>query len=98
MAWSTSDRRSRLPADWAARVSKVKARAHGRCEAVTHQPDCTRAGAQCDHVDNNDDHNLTNLQWLSVPCHAAKTQAEAREAQGMVKAAAMPVERHPGAR
>jgi hypothetical protein len=97
MSWSTSDRRSRLPVDWAQRVSATRRRAHDQCEAVTHQPGCNGVGAQCDHIDRGDDHTLTNLQWLSEACHAAKTQAEAREAQGMTRAARLPDERHPGA-
>jgi len=98
MAWSSSHRRQRLPANWEAIRQKVKARARGRCEALTHVADCDGIGTDCDHIDQGDDHRLSNLRWLSGPCHDAKTQAEAREAQGMVKGSPLPRERHPGAR
>ena len=47
------------------------------CQATVHVPECDGYGSQCDHIDRGDDHSLTNLQWLSQPCHTAKTQQEA---------------------
>lgn len=81
MNWETSDRRSRLPRDWPKRVTATKARADGMCEAQVHAPGCDGIGRECDHRINNDDHSLTNLQWLSTPCHKAKTQREAQAAK-----------------
>jgi hypothetical protein len=74
--WVGSTRRARLPDDWPARVQAVKARAHGRCQATRHEPGCDGIGRECDHVKHGDDHSLANLQWLSTPCHKAKTTAE----------------------
>ena len=74
--WATSDRRSRLPNDWPKRVAQTKARAKGKCQAVTHEPECDGIGRECDHIRAGDDHSLANLQWLSTPCHKAKTQAD----------------------
>ena len=91
--WASSDRRSRLPADWPKRVAEVKARAHGKCQAHVHELDCDGVGRECDHVENGDDHSLANLQWLSIPCHKAKTQ---REAQAARPTRARPQPRHPG--
>ncbi|MFT3871556.1 MAG: hypothetical protein QM714_02750 [Nocardioides sp.] len=96
MAWETSTRRSRLPKDWAKRVTRVKRRARGRCEAKVHEPECDGYGRECDHIDSPDDHSPANLQWLSTPCHRAKTLAEAKRARG--GKALRPAERHPGAR
>ena len=96
MGWASSSRRSELPRDWAKRVERVKRRAHGRCQAETHEPGCDRVGRECDHVGDPHDHSLTNLQWLSKPCHRAKTQREARAARGVTPAPRTP-ERHPGA-
>lgn len=78
--WASSNRRSRLPADWAQRVAHTRDRAHGLCEAEKHEPECGGVGAQCDHHIPGDDHSLENLRWLSDPCHRAKTQAEAAAA------------------
>lgn len=95
--WQTSDRRHRLPADWPVRRSAVKARAHGRCEALVHEPECDGIGTQCDHVIPNDDHSLANLQWLSDPCHLAKTLREAAAASAAARArATRPREQAPG--
>lgn len=97
MAWATSDRRSRLPRDWPARVSKVKRRAKGKCEAKRHHPRCDGSGSECDHVHPGDDHSLDNLQWLSEWCHKAKTSED--NAKIAAERAAMrkrPEEIHPG--
>lgn len=98
MSWSTSTRRARLPSDWAKRRAKVKHRAKGQCQATTHEPECDGMGNECDHIKPGDDHRLSNLQWLSGPCHAAKTQREAQKAlSGAREAAKLPRETHPGA-
>ena len=97
--WSGSTRRARLPSDWPKRRARVKARAKGMCEAKVHEPECSGEGAECDHIVHGDDHSLSNLQWLSGPCHKAKTLAEAGDAlRGRRDAAKLPTERHPGAR
>lgn len=80
--WATSTRRARLPKDWKQRVSATRHRAGGRCEARL--PDgtrCTAAGTDCDHVVPNDDHRLSNLQWLCHPHHEDKTKGEAAAAR-----------------
>jgi 5-methylcytosine-specific restriction endonuclease McrA len=96
MAWSSSDRRSRLPKDWSKRRLKVKDRAKGRCQAEVHEPRCDGIGTECDHIVNNDDHSLANLQWLSSPCHIAKTQREAKAAAFKVGRRRPRNEQHPG--
>ena len=97
MAWSTSDRHSRLPDEWQAIRRRVQARARGRCEATVHAPGCDGRGTECDHIQPGDDHSLTNLQMLSHACHTAKTQAEAA-ARNRRDAALRkrPTETHPG--
>lgn len=90
--WVGSTRRSRLPKDWPVRVAAVKARAHGMCEAEQHDPECDGTGRECDHVIQGDDHSLNNLQWLSTPCHKAKTRAENAARRAALK---LPRETHP---
>jgi 5-methylcytosine-specific restriction protein A len=95
-AWAGSDRRARLPRDWAKRRLKVKARAGGQCEWVDGTR-CQRPGNECDHIIPNDDHSLPNLQWLCTAHHKVKTQAEAKAATQRNKAAGhRAAERHPG--
>jgi 5-methylcytosine-specific restriction protein A len=64
------------------------------CEAKVHEPECSGEGAECDHIERGDDHSPSNLQWLSVPCHKAKTLAENRQRLTSTK---LPRERHPSA-
>lgn len=97
MPWETSDRRFRLPKNWPQLKRQVKARAHGLCEAAPHDPRCDGVGTDCDHVIEGDDHSLGNLQWLSGPCHRAKTGREsaARNRQ-RAELRHRPTEQHPG--
>ena len=91
MAWSSSDRASRLPADWDERRAFVRARAGGRCEALLHDGTrCPAAGAECDHVEPGDDHRATNLQWLCSWHHKRKTQREAAAALAAERARTRP--------
>lgn len=92
MAWSTSDRRDRLPANWPHLVKQVKIRAHGRCEDPCHAEQCDGRAAEVDHIRQGDDHSLDNLQALSTACHARKTRLD----NGYRAAVAAPVEQHPG--
>ena len=97
MNWNTSNRRLRLPDDWAARRAAVKARAHGRCEAKLHAKGCNGIGTDCDHIVPGDNHSLDNLQWLSYACHKAKTARESAERNREYKKLRRhPSERHPG--
>lgn len=79
--WRNSDRRSRLPKDWAKRREVVKQRAGGRCEELLPSGNrCPRPGNECDHVEPGDNHALSNLQWLCKHHHDAKTRREAAAA------------------
>lgn len=96
MAWSTSDRRQRLPPDWDDIRAEVKQRAQGRCQAREHDPRCTGTGTDADHITPGDDHTLPNLQWLSGPCHRAKTARESAARNTARAAARVRTETHPG--
>lgn len=97
MAWSTSDRRQRLPADWPKIRRQVKARAGGKCQATQHTPQCNGTGTDADHIQQGDNHSLDNLQWLSEPCHKAKTAREtAARNKRNAKLKRKPKEQHPG--
>lgn len=97
MAWSTSDRRRRLPSDWSDLKATTKARARNRCEASEHDPRCDGTGHEADHINPGDDHGAHNLQWLNHWCHRLKTARET--AQRNREYAALrkrPAEDHPG--
>lgn len=98
MAWSSSDRASRLPPDWDERRAFVRARASGRCEAMLHDGTrCPAAGTDCDHIEPGDDHRAVNLQWLCSWHHKRKTQQEAAAALAAERKKNQPRKRkHPG--
>jgi 5-methylcytosine-specific restriction protein A len=78
MAWESSDRASRLPADWKDRVRKVWDRAGKQCEwRLPSGKRCPRPGADVDHIRNDDNHSLGNLRLLCRHHHDKKTQREA---------------------
>ena len=97
--WASSDRASRLPADWQARRKTVAARAGGRCQAIMSDGSrCRWPGSECDHIARGDNHDLSNLQWLCHWHHAQKTRREAVQARRDKRAAAerRRMESHPG--
>jgi 5-methylcytosine-specific restriction endonuclease McrA len=99
MAWSTSDRGQRLPSNWLAIRRAVKARAGGKCQEAAHAPHCVGIGTDADHIEQGDNHDLSNLQWLSRPCHDAKTARETAARNRQTAALKRrPVEQHPGQR
>lgn len=78
MAWESSDRASRLPADWKQRVKKVWERDGGICTwKLPSGARCPRRGAEVDHIRNDDNHDLSNLRLLCAHHHGQKTQREA---------------------
>lgn len=101
MAWTTSDRRDRLPDDWAIRRVRVLRRDAYRCQARDSRGiSCETRGNQVDHIVRGDNHDLSNLQTLCEFHHKQKTAAEAAEAR---KAKGYPTQRrqaeeHPLAR
>jgi hypothetical protein len=94
--WKGSDRRERLPANWAELVKTVKIRSGGRCEFRL------RSGARCprpgdggvDHVQRGDDHRLENLRDSCQDHHGKKSSAEGNEAKKTRKVIKRP-ETHP---
>lgn len=87
MSWETSDRKDRLPSNWAQLVSQVKKRAGGRCEwRLKSGKRCPRPGTDCDHRTPGDDHSLRNLQWLCPAHHGRKSSMEGRRARSTRRA------------
>ena len=97
VAWQSSDRSSRLPDDWQLRRAFVAQRAGGQCEGVMGDGTrCVEPGRECDHIERGDDHDVSNLQWLSWH-HKRKTQQESRADLAALRAARAPRRPpHPG--
>ena len=80
--WRGSDRRSRLPADWATRRRRVLRRDRYRCqhrEPGTGQL-CGMYATEVDHIDRGDDHAEENLQALCTDHHRSKSGREGAQA------------------
>jgi 5-methylcytosine-specific restriction protein A len=96
--WQGSNRRARLPTDWAERCAQVRARDRGVCYV------CGQPGADAvDHKNPGDDHRLTNLGQIhqDVPpyCHRTKSAREGNAARAAIRAKRhRPREAHPGQR
>lgn len=98
MSWDSSDRRDRLPADWAKLVRAVKHRDQGRCrQRLPSGARCPRPGTEVDHIIPNDDHSLKNLRLLCSTHHGKKSSREGFQAREAVKQSKYrPREGHPG--
>jgi 5-methylcytosine-specific restriction protein A len=95
--WQGSDRRQRLPQDWAQRREIVRARAADRCEAILNdETRCPDQGTDCDHIEPGDNHEFSNLQWLCTWHHRKKTSSEGNSKRVYRVSEKHPKERHPG--
>lgn len=101
MAWTTSQRKGQLPADWPQRRTVVLQRDRHRCRCTTdgchNNPGmCGASATQVDHEVPGNDHRLTNLRALCAPCHKTKTNLESQQARGVGPLRKRPAEAHPG--
>lgn len=99
--WEGSDRKDRLPANWASEiVPEVKRRAGGQCQKILPSgARCPRPGSDVDHVIPNDDHRYSNLRLLCTEHHAKKSSREGNDARRAKRAPKRRrEERHPGLR
>lgn len=98
--WGDSDRRQRLPKNWASTiVPAVWKRAGGRCEWRLPRTGnrCPRNGKDVDHIKAGDDHRMSNLRLLCEFHHDKKTAQEGVWGRRKKKSGRAP-ERHPGMR
>jgi 5-methylcytosine-specific restriction endonuclease McrA len=97
MPWDTSDRKSRLPADWSTRRVRVLRRDGYRCQARDSLGImCGDPANQVDHIiaGTNDDYD--NLQSLCRWHHARKSSAEGAAARKPRPRQRREPEAHPG--
>ena len=79
--WAGSDRRSRLPRNWAAIRKRVLDRDGHRCQLRL--PGCTVVATEVDHrVAGIDDHRESSLQSACNHCHKIKSASEGAAARG----------------
>lgn len=105
MAWSTSNRKDSLPANWVHLRSQVLHAAGGRCEVVKRNGHrCHDKAVAVDHIiphSEGGSDDFSNLQAICEWHHAKKSSAEGGRAfqQNMAKLRASirrEPERHPG--
>lgn len=99
MAWTSSDRRSRLPADWPVRRKRILIRDRFECQGHTDLGLCGMPANQVDHIEPSGSDDEWNLQSLCEDCHARKSSAEGLAARKRLEALTKrPPEQTPGRR
>lgn len=99
--WQGSDRKERLPPDWAKRSTRVKERDGWRCTQILPSGKrCPRGRAtghrlEVDHKVPGDDHRLENLRSLCQHHHGKKTAQEGARGHWLPPASKR-TEQHPG--
>lgn len=98
MPWSTSDRRTRLPPNWAAIRRRILDRDPTcRCPGCRHHPGrCTWPSTEVDHIGSDLDHSDANLRGLCHPCHATRSGQQGAAARGAGPQRRRPPAPHPG--
>ena len=100
MAWTSSNRKAELPADWARRRALCIDNANGRCQAHTEDgygwewptplcigPDyrCIKTATDADHWVSRDDHRIKSLRALCSDHHRQKTNRESAAARAAAR-------------
>ncbi|MFD9442173.1 HNH endonuclease [Streptomyces sp. NPDC060001] len=86
MAWHSSTRRARLPADWPRRRRRILRRDAHSCQSrFTDGRLCGAPANQVDHIEPGDDHSDSNLQALCEWCHTRKSSSEGGRAAALTR-------------
>lgn len=78
--WVNSNRRSELPADWAATRQRILARDSFRCTWIQDNKRCKERATDVDHKKRGNDHSDANLRALCPGHHKRKSGQEGAEA------------------
>lgn len=82
--WAGSDRRQRLPKDWATRRRRVLRRDGNRCaERDQYGERCSEQATEVDHIEPGDDHRESNLRALCSWHHQRKSSREGGQARAI---------------
>lgn len=76
MAWETSNRKSRLPANWPQIRLRIGNRDNWSCQWRVGARKCGAHANQVDHIIPGDDHSDSNLQMLCEEHHKRKSSSE----------------------
>lgn len=95
--WEGSDRRARLPANWATEIVPAVLERDGHRCRIRWDAGCEGVATEVDHIIRGDDHRMENQQAACHWCHARKSSAEGHAARRYYSAKRRP-ERHPGLR
>ena len=74
--WQGSNRRSRLPADWARIRQRILKRDSFRCTWIQDGTRCPNPATDVDHRRAGDDHSDANLRSLCGEHHRRKSSSE----------------------
>lgn len=98
MAWEGSNRRARLPKDWARKRRSVLVRDKYQCQVILPETNgiCGTAATEVDHIKPGDNHDMTNLQAICHWHHARKSSKEGNAAKIKIAPRNRPQEKHPG--
>jgi 5-methylcytosine-specific restriction protein A len=98
MSWTTSPRRSQLPADWPAIRRRILQRDSHRCTWIDNNRRCPEPATDVDHIGNPSDHTDNNLRSLCGWHHRRRTAMQGVAARQQPITQRRPSERHPGIR
>ncbi|WP_142000329.1 HNH endonuclease signature motif containing protein [Amycolatopsis cihanbeyliensis] len=97
MPWNTSNRKERLPTNWAEVRLTILRRDHYRCQIGDER--CLGRATDVDHIRPGDDHRPVNLRAVCARCHARKSAREGNARRAQLRARYVrPAGRHPGTR
>nr|WP_030287073.1 hypothetical protein [Streptomyces catenulae] len=86
MAWSTSNRRERLPVNWEKIRRRVLKRDSHRCTAADqYGVRCIEPASDVDHIRPGDDHREANLTSLCGWHHRVKSSREGAAAKAAAR-------------
>lgn len=86
MAWAHSNRRGRLPKNWASLRRRVLHRdGHSCMTTFSDGRRCGQPANQVDHIVAGDDHRMEALQSLCSWCHARKSSSEGGTAAALTR-------------
>ncbi len=86
--WEGSDRKERLPADWAELRRRVLRRDGYQCTAIRDDGEglrCPEPATDVDHIRPGDDHRMSNLRSLCGWHHRRKSSGEGGRARALAR-------------
>lgn len=89
-------RRTPLPTDWP-HIRRTILQRDPTCK-LAYPELCTTTSTQVDHIDDDANHQPTNLRGVCKPCHDKRSERQRLDALGVGPGRRRPIEQHPGLR